>query len=77
MSHVKNVSQASFWKDATDENESTHTDARRGGALCTNIHPKMMADIQIAVSRLIAKADWELHYQPCRVLDAHTCKNET
>jgi len=50
-------SQASFWEDATNDSETTLTDARRGGIpTCTPINPKMMADIPITVGRLIAKA---------------------
>jgi len=57
VTHVNLHSQASFWEDATNDSETTLTDARRGGIpTCTPINPKMMADIQITVGRLIAKA---------------------
>ena len=50
-------SQASFWEDATKDDATTLTDARRGGVPThTPIDPKMMADIQVTVGRLIAKA---------------------
>ena len=50
------ILQASFWENATDDRETTLTDARRGGTSASNVDPKMMADIQILVGRLIAKA---------------------
>lgn len=49
--------QCSFGENATDDRVTTVVDARRGGIPTSmSIDPKMMTDIQIAVSRLIGKA---------------------
>lgn len=50
--------QANFWVDATNDDPNTIADARSGGTphTYTNADPKMMVDIQTALSRLVAKA---------------------
>ena len=50
--------QANHWMDATNDDPSIIADARSGGSpnVYPEIAPKMMADIQTALSRLVAKA---------------------
>ena len=43
-------------KDTVNDLVSTEEDARQGGALPTHVDPKLLLDIQIIVSRLVAKA---------------------
>ena len=52
--------QANYWMDAANDDASIIADARSGGSpnvyVYPEIDPKMMADIHIALSRLVVKA---------------------
>ena len=51
--------QERIWLDTTNEDPTIIADATRGGSPSTmnSIDPKMMVDIQSAVSRLVTKAN--------------------
>jgi len=61
------AAQANYWMDAANDNPSIIADARSGESpkyvyVYPEIDPKMMADIHIALSRLVVDLAWFLIY---------------
>lgn len=48
--------QEQLWLNTVDDSETTENDVRLGGSTPTNVNPKLLLDIQVLVSRLVAKA---------------------
>lgn len=48
--------QEQLWRETTADDPETERDALRGGQIATNIDPKLYHDIQVILSRLVAKA---------------------
>ena len=45
-----------IWEETMDDTPSTENDARNGGAVPVQIDPKLLHDVEVLVSRLVAKA---------------------
>ena len=48
--------QERLWRETLEDNLATERDSQRGGQTRTECNPKMMHDIQVLLSRLVAKA---------------------
>lgn len=48
--------QGTLWNETVDDSQTTEDDARRGGRKPAKLTAKMLHDIQVIVSRLVAKA---------------------
>ncbi len=61
-------------RETIADSPAIEKEARRGGLSATDVDPKMLHNISVAVSRLVAKVkatDRQPHYELGRVLDAH------
>ena len=47
--------QERLWQETMTDDPATEKEARRGGHTPTDITPKMLHDVQVALSRLVAK----------------------
>ena len=50
------ANQERLWKETVTDDPTTERNCRQGGQIPTEINPKMMHDIQVLLSRLVAKA---------------------
>ena len=48
--------QEQLWRETTTDNPATEREILRGGQEATNVNPKLYHDIQVILSRLVAKA---------------------
>ena len=50
--------QERLWRETTaDDDPTTEQEILRGGKAATDINPKLLYDIQVILSRLVAKAE--------------------
>ena len=50
------LDQERMWRETVANDSVTECEARRGGQLSDELDPQMMHDIQVLVSRLVAKS---------------------
>ena len=50
------LDQERMWRETVANDSVTECEARRGGQLSAELDPQMMHDIQVLVSRLVAKS---------------------
>ena len=61
--------QGRLWKETVTDDSATEGDCRRGGQIPSDIHPKLMHEIQVLVSRFVAKAQQLLGNQTTNLVE--------